>query len=214
MLPETTVVVAEFAMSGATPLPSKTSCDGPEAVVTVAAARNGLPWGCPPLLVRMMSVIRAVGKRGGQDERLHVEANLAVAERRRGSAGGDRVVVAAVVVVADVRAFDEIEDGIRPARPLDLDGPHRVARDSVAGIDQRVEHGRRRRCSPGCRTMCRWQSSAGCPGWRTLIHPGNQREVDAADGERCRRDRDNRRRSRRSGGSHWSGWSPIQKRNG
>ena len=80
MFPETTVVVAVFAMSGATPLPSRTSCDGPDAVVTVAAARNGSPCGMPPLLVRMMSVIRGRGERARQDERLHVEANLAVAE--------------------------------------------------------------------------------------------------------------------------------------
>ena len=66
MLPETTVVVALFAMSGATPLPSKTSCAGPDAVVTVAAARNGSPCGMPPVLVRMMSVIRGVANALGK----------------------------------------------------------------------------------------------------------------------------------------------------
>ena len=54
------------------------------------------------------------GERRGQDERLHVEADLAVAERRRGGAGGDRVLVTVVVVVADVRAFDEVEAWRRP----------------------------------------------------------------------------------------------------
>ena len=44
---------------------------------------------------------------------------------------GDRVVVATVVVVADVRAFDEVEDGVGPVRPFDLDGADRVAGDSV-----------------------------------------------------------------------------------
>ena len=67
MPPETTVVLAVLVESGTTPLPSRTSCDGPGCVATVAAARNGLPCGTsPPWLVKMMSVIRAVANAAGR----------------------------------------------------------------------------------------------------------------------------------------------------
>ena len=65
-LPETTVVVALLCESGTTPAPSRTICDGPDFVATVAAARNGLPCGVPPSLVRMMSVIVAVANAAGR----------------------------------------------------------------------------------------------------------------------------------------------------
>ena len=125
-----------------------------------------------------------VGEGSRQGERLHVQADLAVAEGRRRGSGGNRVVVAVVVVVADVRPFDEIENGVGPVARLELDCPDGGAEYSLAGVDERVDRGR-----PGNvhgdvdRCAVAIGEKEAQAGRRSAI--GDEGEIHAADRDRC-----------------------------